>query len=73
MMTGMTMPYTTPYSASAREEEKPAAIRRMGKITEMSEFMSDEDVRMAVMGSDDLSRGKNSPRGEANLPPFAIK
>ncbi len=71
--TGMTMPYTTPYSLNATEEENPAAISRMGNTTEISEFMSEEEVRIAVTGREDFKRGRNSFLGERSLPPLMMK
>ena len=68
-MTGMTMPYTTPYSLMACAVVCPAARRRMGKSTEMNEPISDEEARMAVTGSEARSSGINSPRGAQNFPP----
>ena len=68
--TGMTMPNTTPYSLMARADDTPEAIRRMGKITEISEVMSEDVARIEVTGREDFNMGANSFFGEINFPPL---
>ena len=57
----------------AAAEEYPAARSMNGNSTEMREERSDELVRIAVTGSEEKSRGFNSPRGERSLPPRTKK
>ena len=68
--TGMLMPVTAPYSASASELSYPhAPISSAGRKVATTEFRRDVEVRMAVIGMAEAKRGFICFLGFTNFPP----
>ncbi len=67
---GIHIPMAVPISLIASLLEKPAAMSLAGRRSEITELISELEVRIPVMGSADDSRGLNWRFGFLNFPPF---